>query len=99
MSNTLVGSVPGFEGWWTTPRGTTTNEPAGAVILRGPTRTPIGFVRALPSPGPTKRPPSSVLMSALLPAVILPDTCPSYLVAPTTRRESSRSQTHSPDML
>ena len=39
MINTLVGSVPGFEGWWTVPRGTTTNEPVGAVILRVSTRT------------------------------------------------------------
>ena len=36
MRSTLVGSVPGLEGWWTAPRGTTTNEPAGAVILRAP---------------------------------------------------------------
>ena len=38
MSSTLVGCAPGFEGWWTTPRGTTTNDPAGAVIVRVPTR-------------------------------------------------------------
>jgi hypothetical protein len=39
MSSTLVGSAVGFEGWWTTPRGITTNESAGAVIFRSPTRT------------------------------------------------------------
>jgi hypothetical protein len=42
ISNTLVGSVPGFEGWWTTPLGITTNEPAGAEILRPPTRARSG---------------------------------------------------------
>ena len=39
VSSTLVGCVPGFEGWWTTPRGTTIKEPAGAEIVRVPTRT------------------------------------------------------------
>jgi hypothetical protein len=29
ISNTLVGSVPRFEGWWTTPHGITINEPDG----------------------------------------------------------------------
>jgi hypothetical protein len=34
MSKIRVGRVPGFEGWWTTPRGITTNDPAGDVIVR-----------------------------------------------------------------
>ena len=38
-SSTLAGSVPGLEVRCATPPGTTTKEPAGAKILRGPART------------------------------------------------------------
>jgi hypothetical protein len=49
ISNTLVGSVPWFEGWWTTPRGITINEPDGAAkVLSHPySQLPIKDVEGL----------------------------------------------------